>query len=286
MNHPGIVKKLISFSILTLFAGICVWGQFIEGAEQAVGADSTLVDSTAVDSAALADTVVIPPDSMVLIPGGEYIIGYNKGKFDQKPEHKVKLRPFYIDIHEVTNAQFAEFLEATGRRLPLYWEDSTYNRPHLPVTGVSWDDAVAYCQWAGKRLPTEAEWEVAARGGLEREKYPWDGKIGADKANYRYDLDEDPEGIKPVGQYPLNGYGLYDMAGNVWEWTADYYSPIAYADTSDWDNPQGPRKGTTRVIRGGAWNYGEDYLQCAYRNRARSDMRFNYLGFRCANDGE
>lgn len=244
-------------------------------------------DTTRADSlAALQDTLIIPPDTMALIPGGVYNIGNDKGIPDQRPRHKVKLRSFYLDIHEVTNAQYAEFLEATGHREPLFWDDTTYNKPYLPVTGVSWNDAAAYCKWAGKRLPTEAEWEAAARGGLEGEDYPWKGPPDENLANYHHDSASPPKGIKPAGQYKPNGFGLLDMAGNVWEWTYDYYKPDYYADSTSVDNPRGPSRGTSRVIRGGAWNYGPDFMKVYYRNRAAPHLRLNYIGFRCARDAE
>ncbi|NQS98376.1 MAG: formylglycine-generating enzyme family protein [candidate division Zixibacteria bacterium] len=275
------MKRLLPAFSLIIILAVFVWSQTPIEADSS-GENPASLDSIDVDSLALEDTLFIPPDTMVSIPGGEYMMGEKKDLPDQRPVHIVKLDSFYIDVHEVTNAQYGEFLDATGHRLPLFWDDSTYNQPQLPVTGVSWYDAAAYCEWAGKRLPTEAEWEAASRGGLEGENYPWEGRINEEKANYRVDPDEPPSGIKPVGQYPPNGYGLYDMAGNVWEWTADYYSPTAYADSSDWDNPGGPVKRSARVMRGGSWNYTERFLRCAYRNRAKPDMRNNYLGFRCA----
>jgi len=219
---------------------------------------------------------------MVLIPGGEYDIGDKRGLPDAKPYHKVVLDPFYIDNHEVSNAQYMEFAEAAGHRLPLFWNDSTLNDPRMPVTGVSWDDAVAYAEWAGKRLPTEAEWEAAARGGLIREDYPWEGTPDGEKANYRFDPSEAPEGLNYIGQYPQNGYGLYDMAGNVYEWIADYYSASIYADTSRYNRPTGPSEGTARVLRGGAWNYTGEFLKVSYRNKAAPHIRTRYIGFRCA----
>jgi iron(II)-dependent oxidoreductase len=229
-------------------------------------AEALLLDSSQTDTTLIVDSVAsLPLDTMILIPAGEYLIGDDEGLPDQKPAHKVKLDAFFIDAYEVTNSQYAKFLEDSGHRLPLFWLDTTLNRPYMPVTGVSWDDAVAYCQWAGKRLPTEAEWETAARGGLTEQEYPWEGSIKKEKANYRDDPDKKPSGLKEVGQYPPNGYGLYDMSGNVWEWTADLYS----------------KNSSARVLRGGSWNYTAEFQKCAYRNRALPDLRTNYIGFRC-----
>jgi formylglycine-generating enzyme required for sulfatase activity len=278
------VKKLLPVCFLIGCAGFYSLGQPVKN-NQGVKPQAPS-DSAKTDTLAQLDTFFVPPDTMVLIPGGEYVIGDDQGFPDQRPAHKVKLRSFFIDIHEVTNAQYKVFLEATGHRLPLFWNDSSYNKPHLPVSGVSWDDALAYCRWAGKRLPTEAEWEAAARGGLAGENYPWEGAIKEEKANYRANLDKKPEGIKSIGQYPPNGYGLYDMAGNVYEWCTDYYSPNIYADSSKWYNPTGGEDGKARVIRGGCWNYGAEFLKCAYRNFAAPEMRFNNLGFRGAKNAD
>lgn len=244
------------------------------------------VDSGAADSGAVNDTVTSLPDSMVLIPAGKYTIGDKKGLSEQKPEHSVTVNAFFIDIHEVTNAQYKVFLDSTGYALPMYWRDTLYNKPYQPVVGISWYDAVEYCKWAGKRLPTEAEWEIAARGGLTSEDYPFTGKINQDKANYIFDKYEKPKGLLKVGSYPPNGYGLYDMAGNVYEWCKDWYLETAYKDTTDYINPQGPIKGQARVMRGGAWNYNADFQQVAMRNRAKPELRTNYIGFRCAKNGE
>jgi formylglycine-generating enzyme required for sulfatase activity len=276
------VKKLLPVCILILLTGYCAVSQDSGKAGEAGTPDSLSADSVI----AIEDTLVLPPDTMALVPGGEYYIGEKKGLIDQRPRHKVKVKSFYLDVHEVSNAQYQAFLEDAGHRKPLYWDDTTFNKSYLPVTGVSWEDAAAYCDWAGKRLPTEAEWEIAARGALEGEEYPWKGSAKKEHANYRFKETEPPQGMMPVGQYATNGYGLYDMAGNVWEWTADYYSASIYADTSTWSNPAGPPKGAAKVIRGGAWNYTEEFLGCGWRNKAAPDLRVNYIGFRCARDAE
>lgn len=244
--------------------------------------DSSVSDSLGAE----VEPIFIPPDSMILIPGGEYLIGNDNDLKDQRPRHKVVLKAFFIDNHEVNNAQYLRFAEAVGHRLPYFWKDTTLNDPQMPVTGVSWGDADAYCKWMGGRLPTESEWEAAAGGGLRNQSYPWEDSPSKELANYIYDPDEDPEGLKPVGQYPPNGYGLYDMAGNVYEWVSDYYAPKFYSDSTGWKNPSGPVKGNTRVIRGGAWNYTEEFMQIYRRNRAKPSDRFRYIGFRCAKDAE
>ena len=155
---------------------------------------------------------------MVLIPAGSFEMGdhFNedsKWSTNERPVHRVALDEFYMDSREVTNGQYGVFMEQTGHRKPSYWTNSSYNQANQPVVGVSWDDAVAYAKWAGKRRPTEGEWEYAARGGLAGKRYPWgDEGATAERANYDWKVG------KPtvVGSYPANGYGLYDMAGNVW----------------------------------------------------------------------
>ena len=169
---------------------------------------------------------------------------------------------FVMDKYEVTNAQYGKFMRSTGHREPEYWDNSKYNQSNQPVIGVSWEDAVAYAKWAGKRLPTEKEWEWAARGGLRGKEYPWgDQEPTSSRANY-----DDKVG-KPtaVGSYPANGYGLYDMDGNVWEWCQDWYD-------SDRD---------TKVLRGGSWYSATGNLRLALRNRYAPLIGISTYGFRC-----
>jgi formylglycine-generating enzyme required for sulfatase activity len=158
---------------------------------------------------------------MTLIPGEYFSMGSNDGSGAERPPHRVWLDTFYIDKYEVTNHKYAEFLKATGHPRPAFWENDRYNSPDQPVVGVSWDDAVAYCKWAGKRLPTEAEWEKAARGGADGRKFPWGDEEPKGKAAFGQDMNTGRPA--PVGKYQPNGYGLYDMAGNVWEWCVDCF---------------------------------------------------------------
>ncbi len=224
---------------------------------------------------------------MVLIPAGEFAMGSNNSNVDYgvNTEHKVYLDAFYIDVYEVTNERYRKFVEATGHPAPPSWKDNSLNDPKQPVVDVTWEDAVAYCQWAGKRLPTEAEWEKAARGGLIGKLYPWDDDISHEKANYisvsGRDIWNSPA---PVGSFEPNGYGIYDMAGNVWEWCADWYSDGYYAQSSA-SNPKGPDSGESKVLRGGSWNVGIEYLYTSKRY-ARSPQAKYYRdhGFRCAMD--
>jgi formylglycine-generating enzyme required for sulfatase activity len=230
----------------------------------------------------------LAPEGMALIPAGEFQMGNNDGSDDEKPVHTVYLDAFYLDVSPVTNAQYRNFIEATGHPEPRYWNDKKFNQPNQPVVGVTWYDAMTYAQWAGKRLPTEAEWEKAGRGGLVGKMYPWGDEQPDDKkANY----DGNWGKPTPAGDYPKNGYGLHDMAGNVWEWCLDEYQDHFYQN-SPRDNPLAGQNRpelltnykniqTSRVLRGGSWGVDPDYIRVACRNRYDPDYRNNYIGFRC-----
>lgn len=200
------------------------------------------------------------------------------------PAHKVYIASFYIDKYEVTNFQYFKFCEKTGRRLPEFWGQDRYHCsekfPNHPVVGVSWEDAAAYAKWERKRLPTEAEWEYAARGGLKNRDYPWGNSLTPSRSAYHR---PGTEGTKPVGGYLPNGYGLYDMAGNVVEWIYDIYDKDYYRE-SPYKNPQGPEKGKFRVIRGGGWHSGPSCNTVFYRNALPANWVDFNVGFRCAKD--
>jgi formylglycine-generating enzyme required for sulfatase activity len=232
------------------------------------------------------DLPTVPPSiigkdgaEMLLIPAGEFQMGSNDYD-NEKPIHTVYLDAFYIDKYEVTNAQYKKFMDATGHEAPYYWNDSSLNAPNQPVVGVNWNDAKAYADWAGERLPTEAEWEKSARGGLVDKNYPWGNTLTHDDANYDGTGGKDVwDGTSPVGSFKPNGYGLYDMAGNVWEWCADWYGSNYYS-SSPKSNPAGLNSGNTHVCRGGSWSLNDtDDL----RVDARYDDAYDGigLGFRC-----
>ena len=222
---------------------------------------------------------------MAGVPAGEFIMGSSA----EGPEHAVFVDAFYIDKHETTIRRYGTFLEATKRSEPFYWSEVQPARDgDRPVIGVDWSDAEAYCRWAGKRLPTEAEWEKAARGADKR-KYPWGSEEPNSLfTNFNGDGKRSWQGVStlsPVGSFEAgkSPYGLYDMAGNVWEWVADWYD-VNYYRTGANRNPKGPEKGTMKVIRGGAWLTSADNIRTTRRNNDPPMNRFLYVGFRCAQD--
>jgi len=207
---------------------------------------------------------------------------FNEGSANERPVHTVYLDAFYIDVHEVTNAQYKKFMDATGRSAPAYWNDKNYNAPDQPVVGVTWFDAETYAKWAGKRLPTEAEWEKAARGGLAGKRYPWGDTVTNDDANCTGVGGKDKWTYSaPVGSFAPNGYGLYDMAGNAYEWCADWVDSGYYAKSPK-SNPKGPDSGTYRVLRGGAWYGTYDRLRVADREGGEPALTNEHIGFRCS----
>jgi len=223
-----------------------------------------------------------------LIPGGYYLLGSpvsEPGRYaDEATSRRVRVDSFYLAVTETTNAQYGRFLRATGHSPPLYWEDKNLNAPNQPVVGVTWEDATAFTQWltqitgALHRLPTEQEWEAAARGGLTGQSFPWGAEApdadGALRANYRTnDLSKRRFLFTaPVGSFPANGYGLFDMAGNVAEWCLDRYRPLGSG---------GPFKpGDLRLLKGGSWYSSARDLRCAARQSAARDYADGYIGFR------
>jgi formylglycine-generating enzyme required for sulfatase activity len=259
---------------------------------------------------------------MVFIKGGVFLMGTNEGFLYEGPVHEVTVSSFWMDKHEVTVAEFEKFVSATGHMTEAEqfgwsgvfdmktrrWEKvdgADWRHPDgpgssaqsdEPVTQVSWNDAVAHARWAKKRLPSEAEFEFAARGGLVGKKYPWGDELRPQNkllANWwqgtfpQHDTGEDHYiGRAPVCRFPPNGFGLYDIVGNVWEWCADWFDPNYYAESPRF-TPSGPENGEERVIRGGSWmcsgNYCRGY-RVASRSHSTPDSGLNNLGFRCVQD--
>lgn len=261
------------------------------------------------------------PTGMVLINGGKFAMGTDDAMPFEGPVHQVEVTSFFIDQREVTVADFAKFVEATGFQTEAErfgwsgvfkdrgWQkidganwrspegpDSKIAEPNEPVTQISWNDAAAYAKWSGKRLPTEAEWEFAARGGLAGRTYAWGDELrpgGKPVANWwqgdfpqHNSVEDGFAGRATVGSFTANGYGLFDVAGNVWEWTADFYDPEYYSSSPSKD-PKGPANGEERVIRGGSWMCAENFCsnyRVAARSQSTPDTGLNNLGFRLAKD--
>jgi formylglycine-generating enzyme required for sulfatase activity len=218
---------------------------------------------------------------MVLVPSGEFWMGSEDKDADpdERPRHRMFLNAFYIDKFPVTNAQYRAFVAATGHDEPEFWTHPGFEGTNQPVVGVSWEDARAYCRWAAKRLPTEAEWEKAARG-TEGQKYPWGEEWDPTRANSN---DGGPGKPTAVGSYltGVSPYGAHDMAGNVYEWTASQYR--AYPYQAD-DGREDPASRGSRVIRGGSWAYDPRFLRVSCRNDTTPTNCNGGLGFRCARD--
>lgn len=281
--------------------------------------------------------------TMLYLPGGKFLMGTDDREGflsdGEGPVREVSIAPFYIDPCTVTNAEFKQFIEATGykteaetfgwsfvfhlfvseataakvqnkvRQAPWWWavdgadwahpegpDSSIEDRWDHPVIHVSWNDAMAYCKWTGKRLPTEAEWEYAARGGLVQKRYPWgdalkpDGKhmcnIWQGKFPVKNNKSDGYAGTAPVRAFEPNGFGLYNVSGNVWEWCSDWFSPNYHLKEKK-ENPIGPPAGDTRVLRGGSYLCHRSYCN-RYRVAARSqntpDSSTGNIGFRCVAD--
>jgi len=214
--------------------------------------------------------------AMVLIPAGQFTMGSNDGEADEKPPHRVSISAFHLDKHEVTFALYDAFCAATGRTKP---EDQGWGRGSRPVINVSWEDAKAYCDWAGKRLPTEAEWEYACRaGGTGKWCFGDDeGQLGG----YAWYTANSGNMTHPAGEKAANAFGLFDMHGNVWEWCADWYD-TGYYSASPVQDPTGAVSGQYRVLRGGSWVAYASWCRSAYRYRYLPGYGGYYLGFRCA----
>lgn len=233
--------------------------------------------------------VTAEPNPMVLIPAGEFIMGFDGRLPDEGPQHKVNLESYWIDVYEVTNAQYKKFIDATKRRSPAHFVNRTFpgGKADHPVTEVTWYDADAYCAWAGKRLPTDAEWEKAARG-TDGRMFPWGNEFDTDKANtpQRWAKLKQEGDTMPVGSFPggVSPYGLYDMSGNVWEWTSSWYK--VYPGNTHASENYGEEY---KTLKGGSW------WDCTFYKCGISAPVFNRsfflrgthnksFGFRCAKD--
>lgn len=245
-------------------------------------------------------TITTPIDNavMVYVPAGEFLMGTSDAEIEhykeifplrdiarydnERPQRTVFLDAFYIDQFEVTNRQYKRFLTETGYEPKDYLDYPPHNAPDFPAVVLGWEDAVAYTVWAGKRLPTEAEWEKAARG-TDGRTWPW-GNVFDDTKLSGNDGRGHRDGYKetaPVGQFPQGAspYGAHDMAGNLWEWVSDWYDPNYYRTNPPNTNPQGPETGDGHVLKGGGWAENLDFTRCA--NRLGGEPGSLLRGFRC-----
>ncbi len=271
-RHGLLLGYMRPVFLVTLLWTVCVWGNVASGSS--------------------GDGSITSDAEMILIPEGPFRIGSDQEdidwivrKFrsesrewyqDETPAQEIFLKSYYIDKFEVTNSQYETYIKATGKLAPKYWGDPKFNSARKPVVGVSFQEASDYCQWTGKRLPNEAEWEKAARGEDAR-KFPWGNEADPTRANVFGTKDQNRY-TSSVGAYPQgkSPYGVMDMAGNVWEWTSGWYFP--YPDNHYKSEMFGE---TLKVMRGGSWNSNMDLARTAIRGKALPDQRQSYIGFRC-----
>jgi sulfatase modifying factor 1 len=210
----------------------------------------------------------------VTVAAGEFTMGWVDGHPAERPPHRVWLDAFRIAVTPVTNADWAAWLTASGASPPAFWGVAGFDAAQQPVVGISWDEAVAFATWAGGRLPTEAEWEKAARGGVEGARYPW-GDIAPPGGRASA-----PPAVRAT---PPNPLGLHDLSGVCHEWCADWYDEAYYA-TSPAKNPRGPATGARRVSRGGAWRHADPWSAVAHRSSLPPHLRYSDYGVRLARD--
>jgi formylglycine-generating enzyme required for sulfatase activity len=222
---------------------------------------------------------------MVLVPAGEFTMGSEQGDDDEQPVHHVVLDSFYLDTFEVTNGRFAKFVAAIQSEPPWGFADqeTPVAQAERPVRWVNWLEATGYCLWVGKRLPTEAEWEKAARG-TDGRTYPW-GNEPPTAAHAVFGLKEGDETVSPIGNRDAgrSPYGVHDLAGNLYEWVTDWYDDAFYTQNSP-SNPRGPGEGTAKVQRGGSYINSPYRLRSAFRTKGDPTEHDPHVGFRCAQD--
>jgi sulfatase modifying factor 1 len=233
-----------------------------------------------------ASSLGLVEPTLARIPEGWFAMGCESGQENERPVHRVWVDSFELAAFQLTNADYAQFIEATKCQPPPNWKDPLFSHPKQPVVAVSWIDAAAYCDWLSRltgrryRLPTEAEWERAARGGREGMLYPWGDEPPESLPNYAAKWQTGPE---HVGGDAPNGFGLYDIGANVHEWCADWYSPDYYAASSE-RNPRGLAVSSRRASRGGSWRHYTKISRCAARSSIPPEFKYADYGFRVARD--
>jgi formylglycine-generating enzyme required for sulfatase activity len=232
---------------------------------------------------AVARAEIIEP-VMMCVPEGWFEMGSAAGRDDERPVHRVWVDAFQLGAYQVTNAEYGSFVAATGAPEPMNWQEVSFNDARMPVVGISWHESVRYCEWlsgaAGKlyRLPSEAEWERAARGGEASLLYPWGDGAPETVPDYAQRWKLGPE---PVGRYPPNAYGIYNLGDNVHEWCADWYDDGYYARSAE-RNPRGPDSGSRRASRGGSWRHHIKVTRTAARSSIPPEFHYADYGFRVA----
>jgi len=225
---------------------------------------------------------------MVTIPAGFFLMGSATGQDNERPIHRVWVDAFQLAAHQVTNAEYEVFLRHQSKLPPPFFRDANFSDPQQPVVGVSWFDATDYCAWLRSvtarnfRLPTEADWERAARGGVDGKLFPWGDAPPESLPNYGVRWQTGPE---PVGQSPPNPFGLFDICANVHEWCSDWFDAGYYAFSPD-RNPPGPESGIRRASRGGSWRHHIRVTRCAARSSIPPHLHYADYGFRVACDLE
>ena len=281
--------------ILILLNNGCSEKNILEDEEQIPIKNNELIEKPE-KTIEVEETIEIP-EGMVYVPAGDFIMGSDPDvdphtdQLDELPQHKVYLDAFFIDKYEVSNDDYTKFVKATGHRNSIFWDNPKFNHPDAPVVGVTWGDAVAYAEWVGKRLPTEAEWEKAARG-TDARIWPWGNEFDPKKCNFDDEgkFDGHLDGFAtaaPVDSFH-NGaspYGALNMVGNVAEWVADWFD-MDYYTVSPRENPKGPKNSGMgkKSWRGASWFAGEDQVRCAFREYDDIVASGQILGFRCAKD--
>ncbi len=231
---------------------------------------------------------IIPPECR-LISAGEFLMGSLSGQDSERPVHRVWVNAFELAIYQIRNCDYAPYLAVSQRVAPKYWTDPDFNHPDQPVVAVSWLDAAEYCQWLSTatggpyRLPTEAEWERAARGGRESLDFPWGNDSPESRPEYQKRWGGEVRGPLPAGQGEPNSFGIFDLCENVHEWCADWFDAGYYA-VSPARNPQGPENGERRASRGGSWRHHVKVSRCAARSSIPPHLEYADYGFRVVRD--
>ncbi len=232
--------------------------------------------------------VISEPESRT-IPAGEFLMGCDVGQDVERPVHRVWVDVFEMAIYQVRRKDYVVFLDATNHLPPRYWDNPDFNHPEMPVVAVSWFEAVQYCEWLSSetgrryRLPTEAEWERAARGGREGSLYPWGDDPPESTSEYNRRWGGRVSGPLRVGLGEPNAFGIFDLCENVHEWCADWFKADYYS-VSPVRNPQGPAKGDRRASRGGSWRHHVKVSRCAARSSIPPDFQYADYGFRLVRD--